>query len=274
MAFNPAGRFVRGGNFQADKIDGKYVEAVRFDMELDDIAEALSQMRSINVTPTVTFNPTLYYTKTQHDASLAKKQDALGFTPINEMQKGLPGGVVPLNANGQIDTQYLPTVYGSGSSGSGSGAVTSQTVAAALGYTPFSAQGVLPQAQVQGLPAALQAKQDNLGFTPANVAHTHIAGDIPGLQTQLDAMVTVSTTTTEMNTTFPKGHTILVQADKSGANYGVGSYKNALKPIYTGTAGSTADPGGYTTAAVGSVLVGQWLCRGTVGDVAIYERIA
>jgi hypothetical protein len=295
MAFDPAGNFVRPGGFRVDQANGAYFTSERADQELDAVADALSSVKKAIPSGPV-FNPALYYTKTEQDQKLGQKQDALGYTPINTAEKGVAGGVVPLNAQNQIDPQYLPTTatVPGGTAGvmsfngrTGIIGLLPNDVSGALGFQPAPEAHSHHISDVAGLQAALNSKHPALGFNPARDVHQHDIGDVTGLQAILNNVPQVYTGNNVNETVFPIGHTLLANLELDGNGDYIAAQRNELVTIRLaadvnsvkwsgGVVGGTLVPQGlsYTTATVGTIVSGQWRSRGTIGTTNLFQRVS
>ena len=116
--------------------------------------------------------------------------------------------------------------------------------------------------------ATLQARlADDSAFTEfkASVLECGTSIKFPDATTQTTAFAPY-TGSTELETVFPVGHTVIVDTSTAVA-------KNSTTTIYAGNSGTGSDSR-YNIAATGSALTGTWRSRGSVGGYTIYERVA
>lgn len=268
MPFDQNGNFVRVHSWQADKAAGLYAEASRFDEEMDDAAQALSNLKQgLNA---VTTPPTLtqFYTKSEINALLTDKQEQLGFTPLNASARGQANGVASLGSDGKVPASQLPTINGSTVFGveslngrTGVVSVEQGDISNALGYVPARETHAHVVSDVSGLQSALDAKQQRLTYVPANEVHSHVIADVTDLQSALDALTAdkagFSNSTDANTTTFPVGQLLIVNTPAAAsARSGISVYR------HSGYYDSRATVGFST----GVLLTGAWVVCGRIVD--------
>lgn len=268
MAFDNTGAFVRPHNWQTDKADGRYAEALRFDEDADAVKDALTDLNQrVNALGAVDLTP--YATTAALTAGLAGKQNDLGFDPVDAANANVAGGYLKLTAANQIPSSYLDGSSGAGTSGvssfngrDGDVDLQSTDVINALGLTPAPVNHGHTIAQVTGLQSILDGLQPLLGFTPAHETHDHVIADVTGLQTALDSKAGFSTSITTLETVFPVGQVLIVQFpvgdDGAGNPTGIPTVRGSSS-IYVASGGFY-----YTTGGAGrTVLTGTWRYIGT-----------
>lgn len=276
MPFDAYGSYSLPHSWAADKDKGIGADATRFDAQEADIAAAITALRAkVDAINASSFNPSLYYSRTQIDGLLLGKQDKLTYTPVSVADIGV--GIAPL-VNGKVPDQYLPvvsqstglkiaTINGRAPDSAGNFGLTSTDVTNALGYTPDAPGSTRDMAQINGLVAALAGKQAALGFTPATQTSVDaLSASLAGKQNTLTNPATFSTSEVATVTSLPTGSFILVSTT------GVTTVKKRQAfQVYLGA--TDTDP--YNLVNSGAQLEGVWVCCGVLtGNIAGFQRVS
>lgn len=292
MPFDSQGRWIRPHNYQSERLRGIAGEAIRFDEDADDFADGMTYILGLlQGSVGSEFNPQIYYTRTQMASVLdASWQPKLGYTPLNPSAVGVT--IAPLGSDLKIPSQYLPAAQvdnsGIDSFNGRTGAVTlsSDDISSLLGFLPEAPGSPRSISQVTGLQSALNdrlryaslgqpggiAPLDSGSKVPAEFVSPIPIDKVSGLQAELDSkqnaitnLVTYLATQTAATTAFPIGQTLMIDLGASAK-----PKRREAKVIYTGI----LDTDGYNIAGAGSALVGTWVCNGTSGTMALFQRVA
>lgn len=271
MPFSSAGQYVAPINFRTDAAAGIGVESERLQTLLDDIIAAMTQVRTIAANAGATLDLSPYALAADVTAALALKQTLLGYTPINATAKGAANGVAPLGSDGKVPAENLPETAVTGGVDSfntrtGSVSLLLSDITSLIGGTASLSGHTHIIGNVTGLQTALDAKQDVIGFTPAAATHSHAIADVTSLQATLDAkMLAASTITTAGNLVWPVGHSLIAAATAGLAT------RTSYSVYYDGVSN-------YTLTATGTVMTGTWRCNGWIDAAPDYwglmQRVA